>query len=433
MSDPQATRTFQCKHCEAGIQIPANLPPTTAPCPKCGQQVTSPDWNAPADEAVAPPEKKVSPTVEKTVAAPAVAEAHPKSEQPNNAPTGSEAKEAAEPTEGKGKMIVAVATLGAALLLGAAAVKVLFFSNKDKSVKEAPTAAQSLSPEERKENAYRTRGWIDEAQGVMQNFLDAKTNEERALWTIRGASNESEMAAVYEKFDEDAYRTPVNIFSPVPLGNTDTQRGLFLMTYNRPEQFTIRSFFRPVPPLRVRYGLEKPDPWLISEASVTNFVDGPMKVMAFFLKTPEGLRLDWQTYAQTKFRLLNQFVSNPEPGARGVFRVFVQQDVDLNGRDTNGFTVYRFSDPANLNDFAKVLIKDDSDLGKALAPLKWRDRIVPKAPVRNATVSLVWSDEPEPSLQMGELICWEFLELGGVRGNWKSKASEPVSVKASEQ
>ena len=196
------------------------------------------------------------------------------------------------------------------------------------------------------------------------------------------------------------------------------------MTYNRPEQFTIRSFFRPIPPLRVRYGLEEPDPWLISEASVRNFVDGPLKVMAFFSKTPDGLRLDWQTYAQTKFRLLDQFVSNPEPGGRGVFRVFVQQDVDLDGRDKDGISMFRFTDPANLSDYAKVLIKDESDLGNALAPLRWRGRVVAKAPVRNATVSLVWSNDDEPTLQMGELICWEFLGLGGDRGNWKEKANE---------
>ena len=157
---------------------------------------------------------------------------------------------------------------------------------------------------------------------------------------------------------------------------------------------------------------------------MSNFVDKPLKILAFFKKTPEGLKLDWQTYAQTKYRLLDEFVSNPEPGKRGVFRVFVQQDVDLDQRDGQSATVYRLTDPANSEDYAKVLVKDESELGRVFAPLKWRGRVVAKAPVRNATVSLSWSDDEEPRLQMGELICWEFLGLGGTRGNWKESAGE---------
>ena len=303
-------------------------------------------------------------------------------------------------------------------------MKILIFSDPKKDGQAQADSEQPLSPEERKANSYRAQGWIKDAQGVLQNFFNAETDAERAQWTIRGSVNEAEMAAVYDKFQEDSFRTPISVFSPVSLSDVDTKRGIFLMAYNRPEQFTIKSFFRPVPPLRVRYGLEQPSSMLISEAAVSNFVDRPLKIMAFFAKTPDGLKLDWQTYAQTKFRLLDQFVTNPEPGARGVFRVFIQEDVALDGRDRAGFSVFRLSDPANNSDFAKVLVKDESELGRALALLKWRDRVVAKPPVRNATVSLTWSNDPEPTLRMGELICWEFLGLGGERGNWKENAGE---------
>ena len=34
-------REFRCKHCEGKILIPKDLPPTTGPCPHCGEVITS--------------------------------------------------------------------------------------------------------------------------------------------------------------------------------------------------------------------------------------------------------------------------------------------------------------------------------------------------------------------------------------------------------
>ncbi|NIP98321.1 MAG: hypothetical protein GWO24_34885, partial [Akkermansiaceae bacterium] len=36
---------------------------------------------------------------------------------------------------------------------------------------------------------------------------------------------------------------------------------------------------------------------------------------------------------------------------------------------------------------------------------------------RYATVKLAWSQDPEPSIYLEEVVCWEFLNLGGVAGN----------------
>lgn len=320
------------------------------------------------------------------------------------------------------KVVIAISVV-ALLLVLAAALKIFRFGDEKPAAADGDNAVR-MTPEERRDNAYRMQGWIADAEAVLEQFFTAETVAERAALTIRGSKNESAMAAVYSEFAEDGHRTPVSVFSPVTLGDRDTHRGIFLMTYNRPEQFAIRSFFRPIPPMRVKYGLEAPDGLLVTEAALNNFVDRPLKVMAFFYKTPEGLKLDWQTYAQTKYRLLKRFVENPEPGQAEVFRVSLHEDVDLERRDREGFSVYRLSDPANAEDYAKVLVKDDSELGEALSPLKWRNRVVARAPKRNATVSLQWTDEDEPRLQLGELICWEFLGLGGERGNWKEKAEE---------
>ena len=408
MSDANAIRTFQCPHCSTGIQIPANLPPTTAPCPKCGQKVTSPALPSPQAPTSSPRQSAPSTTSTQEQAQPAEAVA-PSTE------------EAAIEEKRKLRLFPIFASLVAVLLLGAAALKILRSPNRGEA-KTSDSSSPKFTPEERRDNIYRAKDWIVDAEATLQKFFEAKTVEERAVLTIRGKQNEAEMAAIYNDFQEDAHRTPMSVFSPVQLNDQDTKRGLFLMTYNRPEQFAITNFFRPIPPIRVKYGLEEPGPFLMSEAAVQNFVDKSLRVMAFFKKTPAGMKLDWQTYAQTKYRLLDRFVNHPEPGQKGVFRVFVQEDVDLEQRDTPGKSVFRFTDPANPQDYAKVLVQDDSELGRALSPLKWRQRIVARAPIKNATVSLKWSDSEEPVLQMGELICWEFLGLGGERGNWKSEA-----------
>lgn len=415
MSEVKPTRIFQCPHCGAGIQIPADLPPTKAPCPKCAEVITSPPPEPPAPLAAREPD-----IVEQSDL--------PKKETPSaSVEVGKVAKESAPVRVGgspsKLKMLPFI-VIAVILLAMIPAVFKIFFPGKKGKSSDISASRENLTLAERQDNAYRTSGWIPEAEAVLEKFFQATTIEERAALTIRGSKNESEMAAIYQDFDEAVRRTPASVFSPVSLGEGDTKRGIFLMTYNRPEQFAIRRFFRPIPPLRVKYGLEEPSNLLLTEASVNNFVDEPLRVMAFFRKTPEGLKLDWQTYAQTKYRLLDRFLANPEPRKRGIFRVFVQEDVDLDGRDVAGTSVFRFSDLSSPLDYAKVLIRDESELGKALAPLKWRGKMVRNFPMRNATVSLVWSDDPEPELQMGELICWEFLGLGGERDNWKTDLGE---------
>ena len=400
MSEASATRVFKCSHCGAGIEIPANLPPTTAPCPKCKQEVTSPAFEE-EEVPVLEPLKEENPIQDSGDAA------------------GSSSQESSVAEGKKLKNLPVILSVVALVVLGAGVVKVLLTPDKKKNTANTEKTEKVLTPEERVENAYRSHGWVEDAQDALKQFFEADTIKGRSAVTVRGVQNEGEMAAIYQDFNEQPHRTPVDAFSSVALGEQDAKRGIYLMSYNRPRQFAIGSFFRPIPPLRVKYGLEEPDNLLVSEGAVNNFIDQPLRILAFFKKTSEGMKLDWQTYVQTKYRLLDRFVSRPERGRTGVFRVFVQEDIDLERRNGPGQSVYRFVDPANPQDFAKILVEDESELGKALSPLKWTDRAVSKAPVKNATVSLKWSDEDEPSLQMGELICWEFLGLGGERGNWK--------------
>lgn len=423
---PESKRNFPCSHCQKTITIPADLPPTTAPCPHCGERVTSPELLAVEGLPVVPsPVTAPVQEVPREVVPRVVRRELASQEELRR---GNEEEPPASGSRSSAKWLLA----GVACLVGLGAVavagKLLLGKGQD-----APSPAQSASPltvEQRAANAYEQKGWIPEAQQTLNAFLEARTPAERAQVTL---SEASQLEAFYQEYPFDERDTSLQSFSPVSLGKEDTSRGLFLMNYNRPSQFAIKEFFRPIPPLRVRHGLEEPDPILMGAASLDNFVEEPMRVMAFFRRGEDGrLLIDWETFAQTKHRLLRKFVENPEPGKSEVFRVFVQEDVDFEDREGTGVSVFRVCDPANQEDYAKVLVRDSSEIGRAFAPLRWRGRAVRVAPKRNATIALTWSDEAEPQLQLGRMICWQFIGLGGEPGNWQAELAAREEAQAGQ-
>ncbi len=321
MPEP-TTRTFACPHCSTGIEIPYELPPTKAPCPSCGQLVTSPA--RPAENAPdAPKEPDPIPKLE--------AESSP---DPAADALVVEGIEGEEITPKKAPWLgVAV---GVALAIAVLVILTMTLSrgNRSGSGDNGVAFQPVLSAEEREARAYQTTGWIVDCQQVLENFLNAKSISEAVSYTLRGAANEAEMASVGSEFDKNLYRTPVSLFAPVQLKKEDTERGIYLMTYDRPSQYSTDYFFRPVPPLRVQYLIDKPDVLLVTEALTENFIDDRLLTMALFKKTSEGIKLDWQIYAQTKYSLLQRFSQNPEPGQREIFRGFLQQDVDFDGNVT---------------------------------------------------------------------------------------------------
>ena len=52
--------SFCCKYCQKNIQIPYGLSVITAPCPYCGKEVTSPDFDK--EEAAAPKSSESKPS-----------------------------------------------------------------------------------------------------------------------------------------------------------------------------------------------------------------------------------------------------------------------------------------------------------------------------------------------------------------------------------
>lgn len=444
ISIPSNQREFRCKHCDGKILIPRDLPPTTGPCPHCAGVITSPALEeAPAKVAAfevpvpvaAPAAIPVAPAAVPAVPAP-VATPAPTLRVPPPPP----AKEVRydkveespkvqlasreEPTElnkpkkipaqkpQRSGLIPAMLVLFALILVGGG---VMFFASQElgKNV-DPPTPRNAAGDPTANEANYIRIGWQKEAYQVLRGYMAATEAKDKIPFVLNGA----QLAPKIEDFygggmiiDTD---TPADAFSVYELSEEDRKRGLFMMIYDQPPQFEMKEFFRPLASLEVQYGINEADLLLSTLARVGNFAMEPLRVHAFFKRTPEGLKLDWEIFAQTKYRRFQNFVELPEAGQTGTFRVFIVEDVPDKGRAVAGTRTYRVVDPANTTDIARVNVKVDSETGRALSLINWRGTKENRPITRTATVELKWSGEADsPELEISRFLCWEFLGLGG--------------------
>ena len=266
-------------------------------------------------------------------------------------------------------------------------------------------------------NQFLRDGWMAVATERLRGFMEAGTVEEKAKHVIGGGSRQEEMRVFYEGREFGDADTPLAAFIHHELDLPDRKRGIFLMRYERPEQFSIREFFRPVAPLEVQYQVEDPGLLLSSFALLENFAVDPVRVMAFFKQEGDDLLLDWDVYVQTKYRTLKEFSSFPRPGTNRTFRVLIQEDIPESRQpDPKLVRYYRIADPSNAEDYVKVPVPVASEAGRTLAPLNWVGVVVSEVPVRTATVELEWTTGVDPKLRLKEFLCWEFAGLGGEPG-----------------
>jgi hypothetical protein len=446
-------RTFSCEGCGGEIRIPYALPPTSAPCPHCGKEITSPPVPEPPggsgrSETAAepagpdvPPPPKTQPPSGNAGAVPAEAE------RSAEGVAGSEAGvDTAAP--GQGGQAVSGADFPADVdsaadsipddalpgdgvvparrainpvlpFVGVIAVIVLLLVVAmllNKGRRPAPDAGQSRTLVER--NRFLREGWKRAAAERLDAFIGASDLEEKARNVVGGVSRISDMRELYGAAAPSDADTPASSFSHFDLEEFDKERGIFLMRYERPAQFDIREFFRPVAPIEVQYRVEQPDLLLSSVASLDNFSMEPVRVMAFFKLEGDGLLLDWDVFVQTKNRTLLEFVSSPQPGEVKSFRVVVNEDVQSTGQpDLSKVRYYRFADPAHTGDYVKVPVAVSSREGRILQSLNWIGMPGRGIPSQTATVRLAWAEGPDPQVELREVVCWEFLGLGGERGN----------------
>lgn len=309
---------------------------------------------------------------------------------------------------------VPVAALLMLLLLLGAVAAVLVLGPKLWKKDVDPPTVQGGPNRELREQQYLESGWEADAREVLSRFLAADRPAGKAAYSIRGSELLEEMGEFYDGLKVDDTDTPMEAFAVFPLGMGDKKRGVFMLSYVQPPVFELNEFFVPLSPLRVQHGVEEPGLLLASVARRSNFTAEPLKVHAIFKRTPDGLRLDWETFVQTKYRTMRDFLELPTAGTSKIFRVIISETVPENRKVPAGHRTYMIADPAYpREDSARVDVAVDSDIGRALSILNWRGTEGGRAVAKTATLSLGWSKEETPQLQVEEFICWEFLGVGG--------------------
>ncbi len=304
--------------------------------------------------------------------------------------------------------------LGLLLIIAAAGAAVFYITRQMGINVEPPNFSGSPEDQEIREGNYIRIGWQQDAYDVLGNFMKATTVEGKLPYIIDSERLRPKMTDFFGGTVINDSDTPADSFSVQDLSEEDRRRGIFMMTYDQPPQFALKDFFRPLASLEVQYGVDEADILLSTMARVSNFAMEPVRVHAFFKRTDDGLKLDWEVFAQTKYRLFQSFVELPDIGRPETFRVLIVEDVPDKGRGVMGTLTYRLADPANMGDSARINVPLDSEVGRALSIINWRGKKQTEPITRTATVELVWTGQPDnPTLEIKRFICWEFLGLGG--------------------
>jgi len=419
-SQPPQQRDFYCPSCNGRIVIPFSLPATTAPCPHCQATITSPP--PPYQQPQSPhPSQAPSPTNQPAqqdyTNAPAPAIIPPRREktpQPQERPqeaTRSQEEET-QPSRSNGTIL---AILGLLLLILAGGAAVFYISRQDTSTKPLESST-SLTDDDIREANYIRVGWQKDAYAVLEGFIEGTSVAEKIPFVHQPEVVRPKMESFYGDVAINDSDTPADSFSVLELTEEDRRKGIFMLTYDLPPQFSLKDFFRPITSLEVQYGINEADILLGTMGQVRNFALEPVRVYAFFKKTPAGLKLDWEVFAQTKYRTLRSFTEFPKPGNSEVFRVMIVEDVPEKGQGIAGTRTYRIFDPANVSDSIRVNVKVDSNAGRELSVINWRGTKQAEPVTRTATVELMWTSPngtESPQLVMKRFVCWEFLGLGG--------------------
>ena len=422
-----AARRFHCDSCRGEIEIPFDLPSTTAPCPHCGTSVLSP-----------PPPEVFPETLARK--APSLRGSEVEKEKDTEGLEASSLEDISEPEyhsvhgfggqaprqKKRGHPILVF--LGALVMVAGALASLVFLNNNEAGglvpALEKPTHDKEDLPEPQKSVLTREdfigEGWKIKAAESLRGFLGARSAKAKSNYVINGVDILDEMERFYAGAEEvDESDTPAESFVFQQLDIADRRRGLFLMRFERSSQIQMSDFFRPVATLEVQQGVEEPDLLLSALASKERFSAEPVRVMSFFKEKDEKLLLDWHVYTQTKYRLFKHFINTPRPGSEGVFRLMVREalPLGLSTEASEGVRFFRFSDPAFGHDRVTVTVPNAEANGQILSDVAWINIPGKRDQNRYATVRLRWTDEEESRITLDEIVCWEFLGLGGEVGN----------------
>ncbi len=237
------------------------------------------------------------------------------------------------------------------------------------------------------EDEIQLPGWKKDVSEALDAFLNASSHEERLDLILEPERLGAQLAAHHrgEEDDESAAIHGVTAadFTHAELPGTDHDNGIFLM---------------------------------IHEDESGGHAAPPHRTYAYFKETEDGLKLDWETFRQTRHSMFSDFISRPQPGVSRVFRVFITEEPSSAAIEGRGHRAYHIADVADFQAATRVRVTTGSPAGRILGEIEFADEDTGARIMRNATVELRWTDQPVNSaIELSKFICWEFLGLGGER------------------
>ncbi len=379
---------FHCPKCNGRIVIPFNLPPTTGPCPHCQTTITSPDTAinttvldvdlepiveippAPTPVAVpapAPvPVPAPAPLPERPVPAPTVPLAtYEAPEELKNKEAAVEQVKSGKKSNPVGLILVLLLIIGALGGGGYFVMDMLKPKNDSTGTGVGNKPTKPIVKQPAKPIANPT----------LEKYLTATSLDEKLNYVHNAEQLRPKIEAFYKDNSINEGDTLASAFSMVPLPENESKKGFILLNYNQ---------------------------------ATPNTTGQQTRILAFLRETEQGVKLDWEVFAQTRYRTFSNFIKNPIAGKSEVFRVIVTKD------STTKTPGYLFSDPAHQTDSVQITPDPKSRARQELDSLLL-DSVRSSGPAKySATIELTWAGDPKkPQLQIKRFICWEFLGLGG--------------------
>lgn len=231
------------------------------------------------------------------------------------------------------------------------------------------------------EEEYLKSGWKTEAGEVLARFMAATNLEDRLALVINPERVASQLRALQRQEATPWQNLSPDDFKHVDLSDADRRKGIFLMLREAPGD----------------------DPSTTADRSY-----------AFFKRTDDGLKLDFEVFSQTTGQAFPQFIERPQPGVSRIFRVFITEDPTPRDATNANSSSYFVAGLANMSTATRIRITTGSPVGRILAAADFNSEDGTRRVMRNATVELRWTDQPNHSaVELSRFICWEFLGLGG--------------------
>ena len=417
--------SFSCKYCLKNIQVPSGLPATTAPCPYCGKEVTSPDFsNAEAiDSKPAEAGDVVGLKAQQSVQAALIKKPILTSgpalaiKKTTDLPRiNEELDEKASGSSNEARFVWVVLIVLMSVIVGLAAWLVI--QEERPVVEERPAVEPEIQVEiesgptaEESRQEWIAQGWKKAASEVLAGFMAAQSVEERMQYVIPNDGVEADLREFYPPGTDDQ-DTPMEFFVHRSGSKQDRERGIFRMQYHQPGQVELSDYFAPIGTLDKITQLRGATLIDMAYAIDKSNVSAPIAIAAFFKGAGQGLKLDASIFMQGKFRTFHSFVNYPKQGRKKIFRVAISESIDHELRDDKRYRSYQIEDFAYPEEHVNVSVKVDSKVGRALADINWRG-MNREYQSRSATIELAWSKDKPARLQIERFICWEFLGVGG--------------------